>query len=104
MADGKLCVSLEDVPIGYCKGACASHDQTSVYSFNGNDVLYHEHECKCCSGEGKLHQRIVDCEGEERKVMVKTLTSCGCNTCGGGTGKYNKTQAQIISQHTIYML
>ena len=56
----------------------------SFHSFDENVVL-HDHECKCCSGEGTLKSHKVICAGVERTIKVKMFEKCGCNRCDDGT-------------------
>lgn len=81
--NGNQCETKSAIPISYCAGACDSYDSSVIYNMNGEPVL-HNHECKCCTGEGELVEQNVDCVKDgKQKIKIKMYTSCGCNQCEG---------------------
>jgi len=80
---GNYCVTKEEIPISYCRGACDSYDSSIVYTLDG-DAILHDHECKCCSGTGELVTHTVDCFSEgPRDIKIMMFNQCGCNKCAG---------------------
>ena len=49
--------------------------------------MQHNKDCKCCSGEGHVIPRTVDCGNVTREVKVMQFTSCACNKCVEEGGK-----------------
>ena len=96
---GSYCVTQEEIPISYCRGACDSYDSSIVYTLDG-DAILHDHECKCCSGTGELVTHTVDCFGEgPRDIKIMMFNQCGCNKCAG-EGKYS-ISTNIYSSYSI---
>ena len=81
---GDICVTPDEILVTYCAGACESYDTSTIYSSDGETIL-HDHECRCCTGEGEitLVDQIVDCGDKQRNIKIKMFSQCGCNLCEG---------------------
>ena len=75
-------IILSQVEITYCAGACDSYDSSTIYSIDGETIV-HDHECKCCTGEGELEELTVNCGSRKRQIKIKKFHTCGCNRCEG---------------------
>ena len=80
--EGQLCVTPDEITITYCAGACDSYDSSTIYSIDGETIV-HDHECKCCTGEGELVSQSVKCGSRTREIKIKMFHTCGCNRCEG---------------------
>jgi hypothetical protein len=85
--NGEECVSLGQIPITYCEGACPSFDSSPVYFYDANTnqatLAERDAECKCCTGQGDLVTQTVYCgdNDEALDVHIQQFDHCVCQEC-----------------------